>query len=241
MSTHLPFQQSLIESRRAHPVAHWLARESMGLVMMAVILCASAGRLDWVAGWLLVILTALWITTTALVVVPRNPELLAERVGPKKGTKTWDTIILGIFGLIGLVQYVVAGLDVRFGWSTGISGAAQVVGLGIAAAGYGLVVWATGTNAFFAQTARIQTERGHRVVTTGPYGRVRHPGYAGMIVFELAAAIMVGSWWVLLLSGVCAALLILRTGLEDRMLQNELPGYKDYAQRVRYRLLPGVW
>jgi protein-S-isoprenylcysteine O-methyltransferase Ste14 len=213
----------------------------MGTIMMAAILCLSAGRLDWMAGWVLVIMTALWVAATALVVIPRHPELLAERVGPKKGTKTWDIIILGIYGVVGLARYVVAGLDVRLGWSTGISVPAQVVGCVFAALGYGLVVWATGTNAFFAQTARIQVERGHTVVTSGPYRLMRHPAYVGMILFELASAIMLGSWWALLLSIISSVLFIVRTGFEDRMLHDELQGYTDYARHTRYRLFPGVW
>jgi protein-S-isoprenylcysteine O-methyltransferase Ste14 len=213
----------------------------MGIVMMAAILFLAAGRLDWMMGWALVIITALWVAATALVVIPRNPELLAERVRPKKGTKTWDTIILSIYGLITIARYIAAGLDVRFGWTTGISVPVQVVALIIAVAGYGLVVWATGTNAYFSQTARIQSERGHKVVSGGPYHFVRHPGYIGVILFELASAIMLGSWWALVLSGVSSLLFIVRTALEDRMLHDELPGYADYARQTRYRLFPGIW
>lgn len=227
--------------KTSHQIRRWFVRETMGTVMMAVILFLAAGRLDWLAGWALVILTALWVAATALVVIPRYPELLAERVGPKKGSKTWDTIILGLYGLLTLVRYVVAGLDVRYEWSTGISTSAQIIGFIIAAVGYGMVVWATGTNAFFAQTARIQTERGHHVITDGPYQFVRHPAYLGMILFELASAIMLGSWWALLISGIASGLFVVRTGFEDRMLHNELQGYPDYAQYTRYRLLPGVW
>jgi protein-S-isoprenylcysteine O-methyltransferase Ste14 len=241
MDTQLPLNQSGHESETSHKVVRWLVRESMGTVMMAVILFLSAGRIEWVAGWALVIITALWVTATALVVIPRYPELLAERVGPKKGTKPWDTIILSIYGLVTLVRYIVAGLDVRFGWTTGISDSAQIVAFIIAAMGYGLVVWSTGTNAYFSQTARIQTERGHRVVTSGPYHFVRHPGYIGMILFELASAIMLGSWWALLLSGVSSVLFVVRTSFEDKMLQGELHGYTDYAQHTRYRLIPGIW
>jgi protein-S-isoprenylcysteine O-methyltransferase Ste14 len=241
MDTQPPLNQSGHESKTTHKVVRWLVREFMGTVTMAVILFLTAGRLDWMAGWALVIITALWVIATALVVIPRYPELLAERVGPKKGTKTWDTILLSIYGLVTIVRYVVAGLDVRYGWTTGISAPVQIVALIIAALGYGLVVWATGTNAYFSQTARIQTERGHRVVTSGPYHFVRHPGYIGMILFELASAIMLGSWWALLLSGVSTVLFIIRTALEDKMLHDELQGYTDFAQQTRYRLIPGIW
>jgi protein-S-isoprenylcysteine O-methyltransferase Ste14 len=241
MNTQLPLNQSTQQSETTRQVARWLVREFMGIVMMAAILFLAAGRLDWMMGWALVIITALWVAATALVVIPRNPELLAERVRPKKGTKTWDTIILSIYGLITIARYIAAGLDVRFGWTTGISVPVQVVALIIAVAGYGLVVWATGTNAYFSQTARIQSERGHKVVSGGPYHFVRHPGYIGVILFELASAIMLGSWWALVLSGVSSLLFIVRTALEDRMLHDELPGYADYARQTRYRLFPGIW
>lgn len=241
MNAHTSIKQPLHQSDNTRSVVRWLVREVMGIVMMALILLLAAGRLDWVAGWALVIITALWVAATALVVIPRYPELLTERVGPRKGSKTWDTIILSLYGLITIVRYIVAGLDERFGWTGGFSVPLQVVGFMIAALGYGLVVWATGTNAYFSQTVRIQNERGHKVVTGGPYRFVRHPAYIGIILFELASAIMLGSWWALLLSGVSSLLFITRTALEDRTLQAELPGYRDYAQRTHYRLLPGVW
>jgi protein-S-isoprenylcysteine O-methyltransferase Ste14 len=241
MNTNTPIKQSPHQPETTRYVARWLVRESMGVVMMAAILSLAAGRLDWMAGWALVTITALWVAATALVVIPRYPELLAERVGPRQGSKTWDTIILGVYGLITIVRYIVAGLDERFGWTGGFSAPVQVVGFVVAVAGYGLVVWATGTNAYFSQTARIQKERGHRVVTSGPYRFVRHPAYIGMILFELASAIMLASWWALLFSAVASLLFIVRTTLEDRMLQAELPGYTDYARQTRFRLLPGVW
>jgi protein-S-isoprenylcysteine O-methyltransferase Ste14 len=150
-------------------------------------------------------------------------------------------VILGLYGVITLVRYVVAGLDQRYAWSTGISLPTQIVALIIAALGYGLVVWATGTNAYFSQTVRIQNERGHHVVTGGPYRFVRHPGYISTILVELASPFVLGSWWAMILSVVTIALFIVRTGLEDRLLQHELEGYQEYTQTVRYRLVPGVW
>jgi len=107
--------------------------------------------------------------------------------------------------------------------------------------GYALLTWAMVSNSFFSQIVRIQTDRGHAVVTRGPYRFVRHPAYVGMILFELGMASLLASWPALLVSGVCALLLILRTALEDRTLQTELPGYLDYARQVRYRLVPGIW
>jgi protein-S-isoprenylcysteine O-methyltransferase Ste14 len=107
--------------------------------------------------------------------------------------------------------------------------------------GHALVVWATGTNAFFSQVVRIQTERGHTVVSTGPYRFVRHPAYVGAIVLVLSSPFMLSSWWALIPGVVCAVLMIVRTALEDKTLQAELPGYVEYTQHTRNRLLPGAW
>jgi protein-S-isoprenylcysteine O-methyltransferase Ste14 len=105
----------------------------------------------------------------------------------------------------------------------------------------GLYVWAMASNAFFSQVVRVQADRGHTVATSGPYSYVRHPSYAGMILFELALSTVLASWWAIIAGGLCSVLFILRTDLEDRTLQAELPGYKEYARGVRYRLAPGIW
>ena len=222
-------------------ILRWSIRETMGVAMVALLLFLSAGRWDWIMGRALVGIVAMWVIATGLVVIPRYPELLAERLGPRKGGKTWDAAIMGVVGLGTIARYIVAGLDARFGWTTGMPFALQVIGLVIAALGYALVVWATGSNAFFSQIVRIQKERGHAVATGGPYRFVRHPSYVGTILVELAVPIMLGSWWALIPGGLDAILFIIRTALEDKTLQRELDGYQEYADRVRHRLLPGVW
>jgi len=222
-------------------IKRYLLREAMGLLMLAVMLFLPAGRLDWVMGWVLVGTTFLWASGTALVLILRNPELLAERTGPRKGAKTWDMVILSIIGLATIARCIVAGLDERFGWTTGISLPLQIATLAVAVLGYALVVWATAANAFFSQVVRIQKERGHTVATGGPYRYVRHPGYVGTILFELAAPVMLGSWGALIPGGLSALLSVMRTALEDKTLLDELDGYREYAERTRYRLLPGIW
>jgi protein-S-isoprenylcysteine O-methyltransferase Ste14 len=229
------------QSKITRGVVRWLVRETMGTAILIAILFLCAGHWDWVWGWTLVIVTVLWIGGTAVTVIPRNPELLAERVGPRKGTKTWDTAILGAYGLVGIVRYIVAGLDVRYEWTTGFSAALQIIALIVTALGYGLIVWATAANAFFSQVVRIQTERGHTTITDGPYQFVRHPAYVGIILVELGMPLMLGSWWALVPSVLSVPLFFIRTALEDKTLQSELPGYKEYAAQVRYRLVPGIW
>ncbi len=222
-------------------ILRYAIREALGLVVMAVALFWSAGTLDWWPGWAALAVMAGWTLATAVVIVTSNPQLLAERLGPRKGAKPWDTLLMSMLGLLQLSRYIVAGLDHRGGWSLGISPAAQGIALAVCLASYALVVWATASNKFFSQIVRIQTERDHTVVTRGPYRVLRHPAYAGAILFELAVPVLLASWWALALGVLGAVLLVLRTGLEDRTLMAELGGYVDYARQVRYRLAPFVW
>jgi protein-S-isoprenylcysteine O-methyltransferase Ste14 len=211
-------------------IGRYAIRETLNIVGMGVALFWSAGRVDWWPAW------------AALAVMFRlNTDLLAERLGPRKGAKSWDTAIVSSLGLITLVRYIIAGLDQRFGWTGGFPFVAQIVALIVCFLGYALFVWATASNAYFSQIIRIQSERGHVVVTGGPYHHVGHPAYLGAILYELTVPVLLASWWALLVSGLSAILLILRTALEDHTLQTELTGYADYTRRVRYRLLPGIW
>jgi protein-S-isoprenylcysteine O-methyltransferase Ste14 len=219
----------------------YAVRESMGVVIMAVALFWSAGTMNWWAAWAALVVMLAWSIATAVVILRFNPDLLAERLGPRPGAKPWDTAIMSLLGLTQLARYIVAGLDQRYGWTGGLPFAAQMVALVVCVLGYALVVWATASNAFFSQIVRIQPERGHAVVTGGPYRTVRHPAYLGAILFELAVPVLLASWSALLISSLSAILLILRTALEDRTLQAELSGYMDFARQVPYRLLPGIW
>ncbi|MEE9162065.1 MAG: isoprenylcysteine carboxylmethyltransferase family protein, partial [Candidatus Neomarinimicrobiota bacterium] len=222
-------------------VTRWLIREYMGAVILAAVLFLAAGRTDWFMGWALVAITFAWVSANALILIPRNPALLAERMGPKRGAKRWDTVLMSIIGVAILARLIIAGLDVRYGWSAEIIPPLQVAALVVAALAYALVVWATAANAFFSQIVRIQHERGHSVATGGPYRFVRHPGYVGTVLFELSVPVMLGSWWALAVGVPIALLFVLRTALEDRTLRQELAGYQDFARQVRYRLIPAVW
>jgi protein-S-isoprenylcysteine O-methyltransferase Ste14 len=168
-------------------------------------------------------------------------ELIAERSEIGEGTKGWDKPLSGLaMLLITPGALIVAGLDQRFRWSE-IAPAVQFVALAGVVLGNVLISWAMVSNKFFATTVRIQKDREHTVISKGPYRFVRHPGYLAFSISGLATPLMLGSWWALIpsLLGVCT--LAVRTALEDRTLQEELDGYKEYAQQVRYRLLPGIW
>jgi protein-S-isoprenylcysteine O-methyltransferase Ste14 len=222
-------------------ITRYAVRETMGVVIMGVALFWSAGKINWWPAWAALAVMAAWVAATGYVILRFNPALLAERLGPRKGAKTWDTAIMSLVGILQLARYIVAGLDQRYGWTGDFPLALQIAALILSVPGYAIVVWATASNAFFSQIVRIQEERDHKVVSSGPYRYIRHPAYAGAILYELAVPLLLASWWALLLSSLSAALLILRTYLEDRTLQTELPGYVDYARKVPYRLLPGLW
>jgi protein-S-isoprenylcysteine O-methyltransferase Ste14 len=232
-----PNEQS--DTRRG--IAKWLMREVMGVLLVAVTLFIPAGRLDWWQGWAVVGIYAVWSAANALILIPRDPELLIERASRRKGAATWDTLILSMIGLATLAKHIVAGLDMRWEWTAQMPLALQISALVIAALGYALGTWAMASNPFFSLVGRIQEDRGHAVATSGPYRVVRHPAYVGTIVFELATPILLSSLWALIPGVLIALLTLIRTVLEDRMLHQGLPGYEEYAQRVRYRLLPGIW
>ena len=227
-------------------VRRWAIKGAVGVLTAALLLFLPAWRLDWPMGWAVVALYGLWHGALALLLIPRSPELLAERgAGPQEGAKRWDTAVLGVVGLTTIAKYVIAGFDLRLGWTSQlwrpVAPVIQVAALVVAAMGFALTTWAMVANAFFSEVVRIQDDRGHTVATGGPYRYARHPGYVGQIAFELAVSVALGSLWALIPGVLSALLIILRTALEDRTLQEELAGYQEYAGRVRYRLLPGVW
>lgn len=219
-------------------VRKWWIKSVFGILILAATLFIPADRLDWTMGWALVAIMSIWVIATGLV---SSPELLAERAERREGTKTWDMVVLSFAGLAVLAKFIVAGLDVRNGWTAQMPLTLQIIALAVAVLGYALGVWAMAANAFFSKVVRIQDDRGQTVATGGPYRVVRHPGYVGEILFELATPIMLGSWWALIPGGLAALFFVVRTALEDKTLHEELPGYAEYAQQTRYRLLPGIW
>jgi protein-S-isoprenylcysteine O-methyltransferase Ste14 len=201
----------------------------------------SAGRMDWWPAWAVLAVWLVWFTANDVILLRYNPGLMAERLAPPGGAKAWDRALVSVLRLAQLARYILAGFDQRYGWTGGFPLAAQMAAFGVCVLGTVLFAWAMASNSFFSQVVRIQTERGHAVATGGPYRYVRHPAYIAMILFDLALSSLLASWWAVIAGGVCAILLILRTALEDRTLQSELGGYGEYARRVHYRLVPGVW
>jgi len=212
------------------------------LLIEAMILFGASGRLDWVMAWALIGVNICGIMANSAILLRKDPELVAERGEIGEGVKGWDRPLAGIISFLRSVgMLLVAGLDKRYGWSPQLPPTTEIIALLLVVLGYGMWGWAMASNRFFAGLVRIQKERGHTVATGGPYRYVRHPGYAGFIVFTLATPLVLSSLWALIPTGLVVCGMIVRTVLEDRTLQEELDGYRAYARRVRYRLLPGVW
>jgi protein-S-isoprenylcysteine O-methyltransferase Ste14 len=211
------------------------------IVFQAAVLFVAAGRLDWLWAWVFLGLNLVGILANA-VLLRHQPEMIAERGRGGENWKDWDKVIGGLWGLVYFVLLLlVAGLDERLGWTGPVSLAVHLSGAIAFALGFALFSWAMSANAYFSTIVRIQAERGHAVCDRGPYRLVRHPGYVGAILQSLATPLLLGSLWALISGGLAALLMILRTALEDRTLREELPGYAGYAQRTRYRLVPGIW
>ncbi len=205
--------------------------------ILAAILLASAGRTDLPWFWAVLALhTALLLTGLRFM----DPGLRKERLRPRPGGRSRWVRFLAL--PIILAHLTVAGMDVgRFGWSGPIPTAVQATALAGYAAGMGLSLWAMAVNRFFSPVVRIQSERGHCLVTAGPYGYLRHPGYTGLLVGSVCGGVALGSWWSLVPLAPFVGMFLWRTAMEDRFLNEGLEGYAGYARRVRYRLVPGLW
>jgi protein-S-isoprenylcysteine O-methyltransferase Ste14 len=241
MNTHSRHE---IKPETQREIVKWILQSALGLVGYGVMLFLVAGQLAWVWGWALLGVIAAFMAAHPLILIPINPELLAERerglLDPR--VKAWDRWIAALAaGVFPIASWVVAGLDVRFGWTNALPLPVHLGGLLITSLGFGLFLWAMASNAFFAEGVRIQEDRGHTVARGGPYRYVRHPGYAGAILSQAATPLLLGSLWAMIPAAASVMLYVLRTYLEDRTLAEELPGYKEFAQHTRYRLLPGVW
>lgn len=204
---------------------------------IALAVFVSAGRVDLPWVWVLLAVHGANLTVGFTLI---DPSLGQERVNPGPGAK--DAHLRRILALLLLVHLIVAGLDVgRYHWSGPIPLSVRLVALAVFAFGMAFGQWAMVTNRFFSSAIRIQTDRGHRVIDTGPYRIVRHPGYAGLLLSAIAGGVIIGSWWSLLPLAPAAAVVLRRLVMEDSMLHSELDGYATYASRVRYKLVPGLW
>ena len=210
-------------------------------IFLFILIFPFAGRLDYWQGWLYIVINTLLVLLTVYFLRDK-PEFIAERLKPGEGMKTWDKWYYALSTPFYFIFLIDSSLDSgRFGWSGPLPVGIYIVGTIVYIAGQAIMLWAKLANNYFSSVVRIQSERGQKVCREGPYQYVRHPGYVGGLLFGIIGPLMLGSLWGLIPCAIAAIMLVVRTGLEDQTLQQELPGYADYARQVRYRLLPGVW
>jgi protein-S-isoprenylcysteine O-methyltransferase Ste14 len=220
------------------------------IVQMAIVVLIApfipmiiSGDWGWWEAWALAATSILTFVISRAIVYRVHPDLIAERARAMeaKDTKPWDRVLAPLLLLGSMVILVVAGLDRHFGWSSRFSMSTKLIALTGIIFGYAFSSWALIENRFFSGTVRIQTERGHHVVTTGPYRLVRHPGYVGGLLGFLLIPVLLDSQWAFIPAILLALVMIARTALEDKTLQEELPGYQEFTQKTKYRLVPGIW
>lgn len=205
------------------------------------VLFLPAGTLNWPEAWLFLLFYFTVVTAMMIWMKKKSPGLLKERMTRKKEAKSWDRKFLISYCFVLIFMAAIPGLDaVRFRWSE-VPLILKVLGFIGYVPSLGFAFWAMKENAYASDVVRIQADRGHAVCTTGPYRHVRHPMYVGVIFFLLCFPLSLGSFYTFIPAFIVVVLFIIRTSLEDRALQQELSGYKEYSQKVRYRLLPGVW
>jgi len=218
-----------------------LAKVSLAFLLVLAATFISAGRITYWQGWLF---TGTYFVLIVFVLIKfaSKKDLLFERFRPGPGVKWWDKIFFTFDISLGFCILAVSALDAgRFRWSPQFPLSCYIVSYIVLLLSYFFFFWAMWTNKFFSSRVRIQTDRGHYVIQDGPYRFVRHPGYLGMIIWLLITPLVLGSVWGLIPAGLTVIAVIIRTYLEDTTLKNELPGYADYASKVRFRLIPGLW
>jgi len=213
------------------------------LVVIPLLPILISGRWGWWQAWVMAAVFLLYFLISRAVAVRRTPDILKERANYNQhdNTQPWDKWLSPLVAFGSVFILLAAGLEARWGGPAHYSLAVQMVGLALILAGYGLASYAFVVNAYFSGTVRIQEERGHKVIRSGPYAWMRHPGYAGSLVAGVGMPLLLNSAWAFLPALILGVFFFIRTRLEDRFLQGNLPGYREYAQKVRYRLLPGVW
>jgi protein-S-isoprenylcysteine O-methyltransferase Ste14 len=210
-------------------------------LVIGAVLFAAAGDLAWWQAWAYMVL---FVASTILSLagpLRLDEGLIEERMSRKPDAKHWDRYFVGLVGVFTIAELIVPGLDHRWGWTKPQPIWMNLLGLAPVILGTIGLMWATRVNRFFSAFIRIQKDRGHQVVSDGPYRFIRHPGYAFWNLRTLGIPLLFGSNWAFIVAGLFIASFVVRTALEDRVLLEELPGYTDYADRVRWRLLKGVW
>lgn len=219
----------------------WIRDVSLGMIGFATVLLLSAGKWDWLWGWVYIGLLTSAMAAHVILLVPLNPALLADRAGGMRqpGAKRWDIWLASIASLAWMAIMIIAGLDERWGWTGTISIGWHITGVLLFVIWWIFFLWAMASNPFFSESVRIHEN--HQVAQQGPYLLIRHPGYFGNLIGCIGHPLLFGSWWAFIPAILAIIAFVIRTALEDKTLQEELNGYSDYAEQVRYRLIPGIW
>jgi protein-S-isoprenylcysteine O-methyltransferase Ste14 len=222
----------------------WLIQTVLWQGVIAILLFFPAGTINWTGAWIFLIETFAVSAVLGLWLARHDPALLKERlsISPiQKGQSIQDKLVTGILVVLYLGWFAFMALDaVRFKWSSVPVWLQGPGGLGVLVACY-IAYLTLRENTFAAPVVKIQKERAHTVIASGPYRYVRHPMYAGMIFYLFGAPLLLGSWWGLLWGCVLLGVFAIRIQIEEGTLRRELPGYNEYTARVRYRLVPRVW
>jgi protein-S-isoprenylcysteine O-methyltransferase Ste14 len=216
---------------------------SFMLSIMLTVFCVSAGSFHIQRLWLFAGIAFIYFLGSNIALYKLNPGLLIQRLKiRRKGSKTWDEVLVRVSNLSAMILVpAVSGLDVgRYHWSH-LGYSYVLVGAVLLVASSVLINWAMVVNPFFEPTVRIQNDREHRVISSGPYAYVRHPGYLSGIMWMTSVPLILGSLYGFIPVAFYSILMTIRTYLEDRALRKELPGYVEYSESVRYRLFPGIW
>lgn len=225
-------------------VKMWLSLAvRMSLFAMAILW--PAGTWQWWEAWVMIVMWTVYGVVTTHYLLRHDPALLAERLKflpLHKEQKDWDKVLMSLFFIAGIGLYLIPGFDVvRYEWSEPLPEWMRILAMLIHLPCFLLLGWVMRENTYLSQVVKIDKDRGHKVVTTGPYALVRHPMYTIVIVLLFALPVALGSRYALILAVFLTLLLIIRTYFEDRTLHAELEGYPEYAKHTRYRLIPGIW
>jgi protein-S-isoprenylcysteine O-methyltransferase Ste14 len=223
-------------------IAKLLLQNIIFVVALGALLFASAGTLHWPAAWVFLVTSAILGPACGLWLAKTDPALLAERLRPtfQADQPAADKKFMLTFVVVALIWLVAIGLD-RRAQASGVPLPLQALGLAMYLLSTAFIMWVFRENSFAAPVVRVQAERHHRVISSGPYAFVRHPMYSGIMLFFVGVPLLLGSWWGVAIAPVFAILFAIRARIEERALVEGLPDYADYAARVRYRLVPGLW
>jgi protein-S-isoprenylcysteine O-methyltransferase Ste14 len=223
-------------------IAKLILQTLLYIAGMGALLFVAAGTLHWPAAWLYLATMAALGLCSGVWLARTDPALLAERMRPMMQAEqpAADKKFMLVFGFAALAWFVVIGLDERY-HASNVPVALQALGLVLLVASTAYIMWVMRENSFAAPVVKVQRERGHRVIDSGPYAHVRHPMYSGTVLYFFGTPLLLGSWWGVALAPLFVALFAIRAGIEEHALLAGLPGYADYTARVRYRLLPGIW